>query len=102
MRTLAAVERAARLVGLRVYPSRQREVLFACPRCRDRGLGSLAVVEVVAGVPVVSCRGCEAWGDDPRAILHFLGHDPVEGDEYEVLLRVFDLLWAMHRHGLTP
>jgi hypothetical protein len=99
LRTLAGVESAARRLGLEVFPTELREVLFECPRCKGYGLRALACVELILGVPVVRCAGCEAWGDDPFNILLELGHDPDAGEPYELVLRIFELLWTMHRLG---
>lgn len=101
LRSLPDVAAAARRLGLDVVPTLLPEVLFTCPVCKRHGARSLARVEMVIGAPVVTCAGCERWDDDPFAILGVLGHDPDKGEPHEVALRVFDLMWAMHRHGVT-
>jgi hypothetical protein len=73
------------------------EVVFECPRCKAGGLRQLCCIDIVLGQPRVTCRGCESWDDDPQRTVSLLGYDPDEGDPPEVVLRVFDLLWAMHR-----
>jgi hypothetical protein len=97
LRSLASVARAARHQGLTIVPTQLREVLFECPVCRACGLFALACIDLDLGTPVVRCAGCERWGDNPFDVLSVLGHDPDEGEPFELVLRIFDLLWTMHR-----
>jgi hypothetical protein len=73
------------------------EVLVPCPICEENGLRSIASLLVEFGAPLVSCGGCERWGDDPHRILDWLGDDPESDDPFEIPLRVFDLIWALER-----
>lgn len=97
LRTLASVAKAARNQGLQVIPTLMREVLLECPTCKTAGLKALASVTIEDHGPTVHCKGCESWGDDPYDILTTLGHDPDKDDPYEIVLRVFDLLWTLER-----
>lgn len=99
LRTLDGVTSRCRNLGLRVYPTELREVLFDCPICKAAGLKARAYIELINHQPIARCQGCENWGDDPHEILAFLGHDDLEHDEFEIILRIFDLLWAMHRNA---
>jgi hypothetical protein len=101
LRTLRDVADAAERQGLKRVHTQLREVLIECPVCREAGVKSLACITVELHTPIVRCRGCEAWGDDPFDVLYVLGHDPDRGEPYEIPLRVFQLLEAMHRLGVA-
>jgi hypothetical protein len=96
LRTLQDVADAVDRLGLERVQTQLREVLFECPVCREAGTKALACVTVEYHAPVIRCASCERWGDDPRDILGVLGHDTNHGEPYEIPLRLFDLLWAMH------
>lgn len=97
LRTLSSVARAARNQDLELVPTTLPEVLFQCPLCKADGKHQLCRVEMIDGNPSVTCNGCSSWGDDPFDILGVLGYDPDTTSEFEIQLRVFDLLWALHR-----
>lgn len=97
LRTLPSIAQAARDQGLEVLPTSMPEVVFQCPRCKQASRRQLCSIRIVDDRPIVNCNGCERWDDDPFDILAILGYDPDTTDEFEVALRVFDLLWALER-----
>lgn len=97
IRSLASVAQAVHDQGLETLTTSMPEVVFQCPRCKKDRRKQLCSITIVDDHPIVRCNGCERWGDDPFDILTILGYDPDTTDEFEVALRVFDLLWALER-----
>lgn len=99
LRTLSGVAEAVRRLGIERVPTQLAEFALYCPIYRDAGLKSLAYVEAKSGALIPHCVGCECAGDDPDDIVFALeGHpDPWHGDPCEVLIRWFDLQYAIAR-----
>ena len=101
MRTLGAVREAAYNLSLNPMSCVNGDLVIVCPICRDGGLYARAAFRFEFGVLGIRCGGCERYGDDPHDILYALGHNPEEGEPFELVLRVFDLLWALHRTAVA-
>lgn len=98
IRTLAQATQAARNQRLEVTPTLMPEVLLECPTCKQHGTRSLARIERINGALHPTCNTCELHDDDPYEILRILGHNPDHNEPHEITLRIFDLLWALHRN----
>lgn len=101
LRTLRAVRDTAHTKGLNPVTTMQGDVVIDCPLCREAGTYSRAVFRSDRRLLAANCHGCERYDDDPLDVLRWLGHDPDEGEPHEIALRVFDLLWAMHKLGVA-